>query len=1147
MTTDTHVINIMDRQLKIIQWNAQGIANKRTSLDEVIRRDNAHIVMLQETLLKPQDKYSLRGYQTFRVHHSEGRRGCMMMIKNTIPTSGHQEISSCGPVTEGHTITVHLQQEQLQLYNLHCRQGNNSDTTITHILAQAASSFVLVAGDFNGHHRDLLERPQNSAGNHMGRHITELLGEIPEISLVSPKEPTHDKGGRLDLTFTNTAAAHRTTTLIEDALHSDHSSLITTIQNVNINWQRHEPKWNTKKADWSKFSCHISAWWENYTPSSDLDTLEEDYTAIMTNAAQASIPLTKQWTTTYKDHWYYNLEVKRMNKRQNQLAALYKRHPTELNRTLLKKLKEENYKRKRQLKEESWLKWCESVNQSTSLSTLWKKIHTVQGRKPQTPAHVNPSAKAEELATEFAERTKSTQLPPEVNQWQNDLREQRKRNIARAIQTPDVTDTPFTAQELQVAGKTSTDTAPGHDGITYSMINNSGAEGSQALLQLINESWKQGKLPQKWKSADQIPIPKHNEKDKHRPISLLPCVSKTMERMVLTRLKWKKGPRNKHIFGFEAGAGTGHCIANVLGHPTATIIIFLDIEKAFELANPFAIADILARKGIKGNLLSWIYDYLTDRTARVKFQGQYSEHKHLENGTPQGGVLSPTLFNVLMEEIVSCQLPDQTQVISYADDLAIVVGKNGALRKAKTALQIVERKCRELGLKVSDSKTKAMFLGSSTPREALHIQDSPIEWVTSYKYLGVWITKNQGADKQLRYLQETTKNRTNVMRAMTSPSLGASYKVLRTYYLQAVRSIIDYAAPVVLTLNPQQQRKLEVIQNNAMRTILGAPKWTKVENLRMETNLPPLIQRARSLTASLLARIIKRGGGCNFQHHLLEVITHENDHNLKLSRWTRIAVSCLQEAGIHNDLEEGKEDAPATHYTPRPPWSPKLFHHTINLPTHKKAHTTREELRGIALESVYSHPTSLEHYYTDGSVQQDVQTAGAAFTCNAGSGKVRLTNGASTLQTELVAIKSALEHALTHSDKGIVIHTDSKTAIQALANPHVKDNIFLTTSVLKLMQELSGRGRSVSLNWIPSHVGIVGNERADILAKEAAASLTVDITIPKSLSQLKRLIKTRTTHRLTDWHKEQTERGGSVSLTWYKNVTQYTRASQCTK
>ena len=119
------------------------------------------------------------------------------------------------------------------------------------------------------------------------------------------------------------------------------------------------------------------------------------------------------------------------------------------------------------------------------------------------------------------------------------------------------------------------------------------------------------------------------------------------------------------------------------------MVVFLDLEKAFELASPLAIQETLIRKGVKGRLLAWIADYFSDRSANVRFQGHFSQHMPLENGTPQGGVLSPALFNTLMSNILDIRLPEGCKIISYADDLAIIASGNHCITRAQRCLNLV--------------------------------------------------------------------------------------------------------------------------------------------------------------------------------------------------------------------------------------------------------------------------------------------------------------------------------------------------------------------------------------------------------------------------------------------------------------------------
>ena len=98
---------------------------------------------------------------------------------------------------------------------------------------------------------------------------------------------------------------------------------------------------------------------------------------------------------------------------------------------------------------------------------------------------------------------------------------------------------------------------------------------------------------------------------------------------MLRRLRHFAKPLNKSAFGFKKQSGTDDALANILSdigpgsHSSA--IVFLDLEKSFELANPAAILNNLANRNVKGKLLSWIKKILTERKANLKYQGAISD------------------------------------------------------------------------------------------------------------------------------------------------------------------------------------------------------------------------------------------------------------------------------------------------------------------------------------------------------------------------------------------------------------------------------------------------------------------------------------------------------------------------------------------
>ena len=282
------------------------------------------------------------------------------------------------------------------------------------------------------------------------------------------------------------------------------------------------------------------------------------------------------------------------------------------------------------------------------------------------------------------------------------------------------------------------------------------------------------------------------------------------------------------------------------------------MEKAFELASPLAILSVLARKGIGGRLLTWVRDFLHGRGGQVRFQGRVSRRFHHHNGTPQGSILSPFLFNVLMEELLTADYGEGAQLLCYADDLALVLSHQTCLQQAPHALDQLNRKCTELGLKIYYNKSKVMTIGMLLPERPFQIAGQGLAFTTTHQYLGLWLDSHLRFGTQVRYLRERVASRTNILRALSVHNTGASHRVLRAFYTHAIRSIVDYCAPCLCSLSPALTKKLEVAQNDALRVILGAPPWARLTNLRLESGFPSLHHRILARTSTVAGKFIKQ-------------------------------------------------------------------------------------------------------------------------------------------------------------------------------------------------------------------------------------------------------------------------------------------------
>ena len=146
------------------------------------------------------------------------------------------------------------------------------------------------------------------------------------------------------------------------------------------------------------------------------------------------------------------------------------------------------------------------------------------------------------------------------------------------------------------------------------------------------------------------------------------------------------------------GRSTSDCFIKCLSNANVNCRAFIDLKGAFDKANRDVILEELMMKGVKGKLLGWIWDYLCDRKAKVWLQGAVSAEGNFDLGTPQGGVLSPMLFNILMDKVARYPFPQGTEVIIYADDILL---QCNAPRTLASALSHLESLCTEMGLVIN--------------------------------------------------------------------------------------------------------------------------------------------------------------------------------------------------------------------------------------------------------------------------------------------------------------------------------------------------------------------------------------------------------------------------------------------------------------
>ena len=150
---------------------------------------------------------------------------------------------------------------------------------------------------------------------------------------------------------------------------------------------------------------------------------------------------------------------------------------------------------------------------------------------------------------------------------------------------------------------------------------------------------------------------------------------------------------------------------------------FFDLTKPFDKVWKESVLLKLTRMGIQGKMYNWIQNILTRRHARVKLDGKRSKLVHLQKVVPQGGVISPTLFIIFINDLPN-QLSPFIHRVLHADDLAIWTGAEyttTAAIRLQEATKAVSNWAKNWGVEINKNKTATTLFSLSTTAEKYKI------------------------------------------------------------------------------------------------------------------------------------------------------------------------------------------------------------------------------------------------------------------------------------------------------------------------------------------------------------------------------------------------------------------------------------------
>lgn len=190
-------------------------------------------------------------------------------------------------------------------------------------------------------------------------------------------------------------------------------------------------------------------------------------------------------------------------------------------------------------------------------------------------------------------------------------------------------------------------------------------------------------------------------------------------------------------------------------------------------------------------------------------------------------------------------------------------------------------------------------------------------------------------------------------------------------------------------------------------------------------------------------------------------------------------------------------------------------------------------LKSNALENIGKVSANKTQFYTDGSLTEQGKV-GAGIYCPNSKAKwtLRLNDNATILQAELAAINHAMVLSLKRKSN-IVIHTDSLTSLHCLLGDKDRSDKLQVDQILHILAVLAQRNQEVTFNWVPSHMGIKGNEMADQLAKEATQKPNIDLSLPQTIGNSLKHMR----HTIQDELDERLESATDSKSNFYIELT----------
>ena len=898
---------------------------------------------------------------------------------------GRMEIVKVGDLTDKNMVTIRI--DNIEITNIYNRMAETTKplSNFMRLVGTRENTPRVVAGDFNLHHPTWQSWVAPSAVETLSKDWIDWVDDHGFFLFSEPDIPTYIRGETvIDLVFASEDVSLCDFLESED-IGSDHYLQLWSLDVTGTaRDSRIEPHlefntmgggFNFKKADWDRFSKLITEGSKKLEHDAKrcrgktrIDELTASLTTLITDCLRKSTEKvrvcgrSKQW-------WTDDLKAKLKESRKAKREA--KRYPNSETQTKAKECGEEFEEAMSEAKRKCWNDFLSSRNSNN----IWDVLAYVKEKQPRTvvPQLTRKDGTTTKELSEIVECFFEELFPLAPS--------------SGSLGTPPTpTEDPrwpkLKVSEIgQALYQQAPYKAPGPDNIKTIAIRKAWQVEScrKVITSLFRECVKIGYHPKAFRKGQTVILRKPNKPEtlarSYRPITLLNCLGKVLEKVVQKRLASLTADTiPKQQFGGRNGFSTADALAKLISYTEVnqswnrvTSILAIDIKGAFDNVHKGVLLKTMSDMGLPEASKLWVSHFLGGRRTSLIIDGKVTEPRRVDSGIPQGSPISPLLFLIYTSSLYLKIKEAGAHVVGFIDDITIYKGGRDVDKNTATlsrVLQICHEWAQECHTEF-DYGDKLGFLHIHKPKRGRPKKKKkrgprrltlPIAGLgkrqaqKSLKLLGVTL------DCELKF-QEHAKNVTSKAKRVMGiiGKLGGVYKgiscqTMKQLYISCVRPIFEYASPVWYhKLTGQWKDEIQKIQNTGLRKILGAFRSAPIKAMQRDAEIMPVSIRMKEIRDRFAIRAIRDVSPRN------PVWKLANSSKLAKGDLEKLFARVKQMNGIDDDK----------YWSKRPPW--KLSNYLRGVRSDKALQKLKSSLHVASRnewQSDYDTPGETSHYYS---------------------------------------------------------------------------------------------------------------------------------------------------------------------------------------